>query len=495
MKKLQPNLLKAKNSHTTMMMMMMKALLIPSLLLGLSQAEKDDSYYIAGTGNPNVYSKMYWKDSENVLQDLSQFSALYVQYHSCSWTWMQQDDAGNDVDENNYWYLGKIPPMGANVAFSLYGTLKSGGSSSSGCNKNTFINSFYTNQGFTSFATAMKSAGVSGFSSYSSSSSSSSYTSECQGGYGVGCDASNGFAVHKYKTNECNPQYVSGVKDKLTNLNSAMENVQCTKIYDSNSYSSSNYYNDDGSYSSSGKALDLLYYSHACFYQDYFYPDGECPDPYGILAGYQEKFHEGIVESRSQQPYQVYQRRHDYGEKIEKEKITSFVGVGLFAVAAAIFLLDEICRPKRKRAVVAKKRGDGIFHDEADVQHTGGDGIFKALDDVEQGGAPVQDPYDDEANGAPAGYTGMNDEPENTTPQPVQEPFQQEGLMPPASDMEILASRSYGSVVADEEAMAARFKGITDPTAPVQTEDAFKPDGLAPLADDLVAATKVMTKL
>jgi hypothetical protein len=34
-----------------------------------------------GTGNPNVNEPMYWKDAENVLQDLSKFSALYVRYH------------------------------------------------------------------------------------------------------------------------------------------------------------------------------------------------------------------------------------------------------------------------------------------------------------------------------------------------------------------------------------------------------------------------------
>jgi hypothetical protein len=49
--------------------------------LGSASADKDDSYYVAGTGNPNVNEPMYWKDAENVLQDLSKFSALYVRYH------------------------------------------------------------------------------------------------------------------------------------------------------------------------------------------------------------------------------------------------------------------------------------------------------------------------------------------------------------------------------------------------------------------------------
>lgn len=63
-------------------------------------ADKDDSYYMAGSGNPNVNQKMYWKDAENVLQDLSQFKALYVEFSHCAWTWMQMEEADNDVDEN-----------------------------------------------------------------------------------------------------------------------------------------------------------------------------------------------------------------------------------------------------------------------------------------------------------------------------------------------------------------------------------------------------------
>lgn len=73
-----------------------------ALIPRASHAEKDDSYYMAGSGNPNVKSKMYWKDADNVLQDLSSFSSLYVQFHDCAWTWMynENEEADNDVDEN-----------------------------------------------------------------------------------------------------------------------------------------------------------------------------------------------------------------------------------------------------------------------------------------------------------------------------------------------------------------------------------------------------------
>lgn len=85
-----------------MVFRMVSPALLAFLLVQLLQvsADKDDSYYMPGSGNPNVREKMYWKDADNVLQDLSQFSALYVQYSHCAWTWMQMEEADNDVDEN-----------------------------------------------------------------------------------------------------------------------------------------------------------------------------------------------------------------------------------------------------------------------------------------------------------------------------------------------------------------------------------------------------------
>ena len=73
-----------------------------------THAYKDDSYYMAGSGNPNTHEKMYWKDADNVLQDLSQFKSLYVQFHNCAWTWMynENEEADNDVEENGtFWWV------------------------------------------------------------------------------------------------------------------------------------------------------------------------------------------------------------------------------------------------------------------------------------------------------------------------------------------------------------------------------------------------------
>lgn len=52
------------------------ALAVPSM------ADRDTDYY-PGYTNPNVNTEMYWKNAINVLQDLDQFSSLYVKYHGC----------------------------------------------------------------------------------------------------------------------------------------------------------------------------------------------------------------------------------------------------------------------------------------------------------------------------------------------------------------------------------------------------------------------------
>lgn len=349
-------------------------LAIIGLLLKECYCDKDDSYYIAGTGNPNVNSKMYWKDTDNIFQDLSQFSTLYVEFHHCSWTWMQQEEADNNVDENDYWYMGKIPPMGANVAFSLYGSLK--GQTFSGCNKDSFISSFYTNSGFDAFSSAMYKAGVSGFSKYfymsssdGSSQSSQYLTAKCMGGYGVGCDSSNGFAVHTYATSECDPQQVTGVKDTLYSLNKAMGNAKCIKIYDRSR--SSDY--------TEGTAMDLLANSHSCFYQDVFSPDGECPDPYGILYNYQKQFHKGIQESRRQDPFQVYVRRREYSDKLRRYQRWTYAGASLFMVAAFLLFLDY-CSSRRIFHTAMSKRKINKSSSKGQ-QHLGDDndppGVFK----------------------------------------------------------------------------------------------------------------------
>lgn len=311
-----------------------------ALLAGV-EASKDDSYYKAGSGNPNIYQKMYWKDADNILQDLSKFQTLYVQFQHCAWTWMNYGDDADEgsVDENDYWYMGKVPPFGANVAFSLYGSLA--GESFKGCNADSFINSFYTRTGFSEFVYAMSYAGVSPFTYYDFS----GYTSDCQGYYGVGCDYSNGFAMHEYSTQECNPKYFTGVSDKMQFFNQAMQNAQCVKIYDASSGRNWNGYN----YTVYGTPLELLAYSQACFYQNYWSPDGECPDPYNKIQFYQQNFNRGVVKSKRSDPFEQY--------TVQMAESKRLAGLGTFMlVAAAIVLAIGFFVPAIKPKIVAIKK-------------------------------------------------------------------------------------------------------------------------------------------
>jgi hypothetical protein len=72
------------------------------------QAAKDDSYYPGGISNPNVKQKMYWHDAHNVLQDLSLFQELRIQFHSCAWTpILSNSEQGRSEGETDSWYYGK----------------------------------------------------------------------------------------------------------------------------------------------------------------------------------------------------------------------------------------------------------------------------------------------------------------------------------------------------------------------------------------------------
>ena len=357
-----------------------------ALLAGSANAAKDDSYYIAGTGNPNVNEKMYWKDAENIFQDLSKFQTLYVEYHNCAWTWSETTDEENDIDENDYWYMGKIPPMGANVAYSLYGSLY--GEEFSGCGQDTFINSFYTNTGYGNFATAMYYAGESGFSSYTSGSST------CGGGYGVGCDYDNGFAVHTYNDNECDPQNFNSVKDTLSGLNSALKGAQCVQVYDRSTYGGNPY----------GTPLEVLAYSHSCFYQDFFSPDGVCPDPYGKLAYYQKQFYKGIQTSKKQDPYQVAKRKVLYQEKIEEGRYMSLAGIilaGLATVMLMVDILSSCCAASTRVNELEKK----ITAKEKELQSRGDDFILTRRRSYEKDDEETQ-----AEDASDAGYVHMQDD-------------------------------------------------------------------------------------
>lgn len=366
-------------------------------------------------GNPNVDLKMYWADAHNVLEDLDQFSYLYVQYHNCAWAQNKatyEDEESGSGDETDYWYLGATPTYTANVAFSLYGALE--GESFSGCNADTFINSFTTNQGFEAFASALYYSGV------VDTDYSGTYSSECQGGAGVVCDYDYGFAYATFSTDTCDPYYTTSVSDNLSYLNQAFQSAQCVQIYDASTFSFNNddnynYNNRDlkeqenkdgkdaensgeerkldqnqgqndynGNYGYAGNyggyggnygyngyagygysgygynayannyynyygtALSLLYYSNACFIQNYWSIDSGCPDPYGVLSEYQQNFNKGVRKSMKIDTYATYRDNMNTGKKYVK------IGALLFMTALVMFLAEQMM------AFKAKKRARGV---------------------------------------------------------------------------------------------------------------------------------------
>lgn len=363
-----------------------------AFLLGtfaITSAVKDDEYYRAGMGNPNVDLKMYWADAHNVLEDLDQFSSLYIQYHNCAWAQNRAqyaEEESGSADENDYWYMGATPDYAANVAFSLYGSLT--GESFSGCNSDTFINSFTTNQGFEVFAAAIYYAGA------TSTDYSQSYSSECQGGAGVVCDYKVGFGYASFSTDTCDPSYTTSVTDSMGYMNSAFQAATCVQIYDGSSSSYNNYnnrnlkeqesrdskdkvensdkdrnlqdsygygngYGDEYGYNNyvnnyynyAGTALSILYYSNACFIQNYWAPDGGCPDPYGILQEYQQNFNKGVRKSMKVDTYATYRANMAVGKKYIK------IGAMLFLTALIMLLSEQLMAFRAKKRALGGKKG------------------------------------------------------------------------------------------------------------------------------------------
>ena len=146
-------------------------------------AEKDTEYYRPGVSNPNVKYDMYWKEAKNVIQDLSKFSKLYIKFHNCAWTkyalpygnygnnneigYGGDNDSGgmcpSDYGGYAFWYMGNSLCFRANAAYSLYGVLADDESNKkkkkTGCQESTYINSFFTLTGVSTFMEAIEDAG------------------------------------------------------------------------------------------------------------------------------------------------------------------------------------------------------------------------------------------------------------------------------------------------------------------------------------------------
>ena len=239
-------------------------------------------------------------DGTTILNDLSKYSKLYVSYNNCAWSPYASNNNACGANNGDYWYMGLTECFSANVAYSLYGVLQ--GEEDKGCNKNTFINSFFTTTGISTFTSYMATAGVAfteaeeGAADVSSScqavenengdeqvAEGTSYNNvklnAMSTSYGVGCaDRSNHFVMKTYGGAYCDEREVREVTDTLDTFNNDLSQVNCIAIYDDAAVANEgeNNQNNNG-----GSATSLLTYSQPCNVHLY---SSQCPDPYGKLS-------------------------------------------------------------------------------------------------------------------------------------------------------------------------------------------------------------------
>ena len=282
---------------------MIRPLVLLVVLSTAALGAKDNAYYPNGITNPNIKRQMYWHDASNVLTDLSQFSELYVQFHACAWSPIlsNQREGGGGQDENDYWYMNAMPSFGANVAYSLYGSLA--GDEFVGCSKKSYINSFYTTSGFTNFATALATAGI--------DNTGTTYSYSCDSGVGISCsDNGNNFVMTTYNNGVCRPENAkkSSIPSDLASFNTVLKSndAKCVRIYSA----------ADGD-----SAPGLLQYSRSCATSDVV---GVCADPYGKKSAYEREL------AKATSPSALFRTQ------TMQASIMYVVGAVLFAAAALL---------------------------------------------------------------------------------------------------------------------------------------------------------------
>jgi hypothetical protein len=216
-----------------------------------------------------------------------------------------------EADDESYWYMGYTECFRANAAYSLYGILA--GEEDQGCNKHTFINSFFTTQGLEVFTQSVELAGVS-FSENDNYNAGDDQNGDDGGGYpggvtsecyyeedendaneeddndeeennqkittgavsfGLGC-SSRSFVQKTYQGAYCDGRNPLTITDHLVSFNKELSDATCIPIFQSNSGNDDNA--EDGS-----DSLTLLYNSRACDINEF---PRQCPDPYGKLKAY-----------------------------------------------------------------------------------------------------------------------------------------------------------------------------------------------------------------
>jgi hypothetical protein len=319
------------------MMMKLAFILSAAGLATVVYSDKDTNFYHDGFTNPNIENEMYWKDSVNVLQDLSQFSALYIKHHGCVHSsyypagYDGEGGAGRDHESycgfdggEEYWYLGVSPCFKANSVFSLYGILKSNpqGADSEGsyCHKATYIDTYFTRAGVETIGVPfgfIADGQDQGDGNYMASSYCVNdvddgegqqngddyvYNAEDHTSYGTGCYDKT-YVYDCFEGSFCSAQKVKETIDYLDTFNTNMDSLTCTQIFDGSDYRDEDYNNDDdgdGDYLTD--PLDILLFSHSCSVT--IYPD-DCIDPYGLKLNYAQALEKALANEQVTETFAV----------------------------------------------------------------------------------------------------------------------------------------------------------------------------------------------
>eukprot|EP00535_Pseudo-nitzschia_heimii_P002839 CAMPEP_0197185862 /NCGR_PEP_ID=MMETSP1423-20130617/12811_1 /TAXON_ID=476441 /ORGANISM="Pseudo-nitzschia heimii, Strain UNC1101" /LENGTH=351 /DNA_ID=CAMNT_0042637025 /DNA_START=54 /DNA_END=1106 /DNA_ORIENTATION=+ len=299
----------------------------------------------------------YKSDPLNLLRGIeaSEYNQIYIQYHGCVWSEFsdidedeerdknEEDDdedsednereqsrcnGGIDDDGNNPWYMGSTQCYRANVAYSLYGVRTGDDAPESACQKQYYINSFFTNNGMEYFGNAL---GLKNYDDATSQCTLADDENEAENGDGNNSNKHNYQMypnTHSYTTYCAGGKFVTAMFggayctgkgelemiDDLNDLNEELNQLDCVLAYSVDDYrrleeegeegegeggdgeaegnegeDEGNEGEDEGNEGEEGESgddgdeqitvSDLLSYSTTCSILEY--PKG-CPDPFGV---------------------------------------------------------------------------------------------------------------------------------------------------------------------------------------------------------------------
>lgn len=238
----------------------------------------------------------FWIDPANILENLDQYSALWIKPHGCVWSECAVDDnddavVGDNRDGDEQWYQYRTQEFCANAAYSLYGA-KKGDVGLFGCTRGHFINSFFTYGGADNFLKAVgmnpvvyyDNGGDDNYNGYSGNSNAVCQAIEDNGNQAngrreegqsgdenslvstMGCNSEGQYIIASFQASNCDGNYFLKEIDSFQAYNKQHASVGCHRIWG----------RDHSSYYSSVQLL--LNNSWTCDLD--LYPNG-CPDPYG----------------------------------------------------------------------------------------------------------------------------------------------------------------------------------------------------------------------